>query len=300
MADNTIREEIRKFLQKRADNATSAVGGVPIAIVKDIQRVNEEITTEESVGNTLAVVEQTFTIGMIDDYLGKYEPIEGQKLIIYTVPLLLFASTKNTDDYFDRLKTTLDNFIESLIGKVYQIQTNLAFATTCTEYTNTEQLHTINGEEYVKFLMTIFITKTDDIAIGNEVKYELKFETEAEDKFVTIIPIVRGASKVFTPNYYQQKGEKEAGAIIEKGLYESQLGFLLKKTDPLVKEWIKLIEDPNYSNTKIYNLRKSYWDDEDLVFNRKFLPLSAKVDDGLGEFAFVMIDIAKPNKILFE
>lgn len=300
MADNTIREEIRKFLQKRADNATSAVGGVPIAIVKDIQRVNEEITTEESVGNTLAVVEQTFTIGMIDDYLGKYEPIEGQKLIIYTVPLLLFASTKNTDDYFDRLKTTLDNFIESLIGKVYQIQTNLAFATTCTEYTNTEQLHTINGEEYVKFLMTIFITKTDDIAIGNEVKYELKFETEAEDKFVTIIPILRGASKAFVPNYYQQKGEKEAGAIIEKGIYESQLGFLLKKTDPLVKEWIKLIEDPNYSNTLIYNLRKSYWDDEDLVFNRKFLPLSAKVDDGLGEFAFVMIDIAKPNKILFE
>lgn len=300
MADNTIREEIRKFLQTRADAATSAVSGVPIGIVKDIQRVNEDITTEKSVSGTLAVVDETFTIGMIDDYLGKYEPIEDQKLIIYTVPLLLFASTKNTDDYFDRLKTTLDSFIESLIGKVYLIQTNLSFATTCTEYTNTEQLHTINGEEYIKFLMTIFITKTDDIAIGNEVKYELKLNSEADDKYVTIIPIVRGASKAFVPNYYQQKGEKEAGAIIEKGIYESQLGFLLKKTDPILIEFIKLIEDDTYSNTVIYNLRKSYWDNEDLIFVRKFLPLSAKVDDGLGEFAFVMIDVAKPNKILFE
>lgn len=296
MADETNREEIRKFLQERAEDATALVSGVPIAIVKDIQRVNAEITEEQQIPGTLGLIDETFTLGMIDDYLGKFEPIKGEKLIVYTIPLIFMVNTKNDDNYFELLKTTLDAFVVSLIGEFYSIQSNLGYATTCTEYTNTEQIFDINGGEYIKYLMTIFITKTTDIAVGNEIVYRIKKATEGS--YTSILPLIRGAAKSFTPNFYQTLTENEAGAVPEKGIYDARLGFFLKKTDPLLKEFIKLVETQDYNNNVIYDLEKNYYDDPELLFERKFIILSCQINDELGTFVFILIDIAKPAKVL--
>ena len=170
--ENTGREDVRSFLQDRLDDI---VKDIDIIIVKDIFRVDDLITKAELIDGTYVTVDKTFTVCMIDDFLGTFEPLKDKKIITYTIPIITFSNTEEDDtEYFTNLKNAMEEFVASLIGNFYQVSSNLGYATNSSEYTNTEVRINLNGIEYIKWLTTIYLTKTNDVIVGNQVEYGIR------------------------------------------------------------------------------------------------------------------------------
>jgi hypothetical protein len=179
--ENTNREDVRSFLQSIFDAIDKDIN---IEIVKDIDRVDDLITQEIEVEGTYVFNEETFTICMIDDFLGTFEPLKDKNIITYTVPIVILANTEAPNEYFTKLKNAMEEFVSSLVGNYFQVNASLGYATNCTEYTNTEVRFDINGVEYIKWLVTVFLTKTDGVIVGNQVEYGIRLLDSTPDAII--------------------------------------------------------------------------------------------------------------------
>ena len=240
--DNTLRETIRTFLENLLNQAgkPDTEQLVDFILGKDFLQTDDDLVMLKTVENTFRKVEDTFTIGMITDFLGIPEPLKGLKLIRYSIPMVFLVSTKSK---YDQIKESLERFVELLIGEDYE-EDGYIFGTNCTEMTNTEQVQDINGIEYVKMTCTVFITSTIDALLGNKIETYLGISSPN----VRIYPTDRSTTRAFIPEETQKNNEKESTTIFKESTWVANLSFVVNKQSTLYAQLITHLEEPTALN----------------------------------------------------
>ena len=241
--DNTLRETIRTFLENLLNQAgkPDADQLVDFVLGKDFLQVDDELVKVKQLDNTYKTITDTFTVGMITDFLGTPEPLKGLELITYTIPVVFLVSTKTK---YDDIKESLERFIRLLIGEDYE-ENGYAFGTNATEITNTEQVQDINGIEFVKLTTTVFITSTKFALLGNFIE---SFFGETEANAIRIYPSERSTTRAFIPEETHKNDEKESTTIFKESTWAANLSFIITKSSIIFKKLIELMEEPTTLN----------------------------------------------------
>lgn len=283
--DNTLREVIRNFLENLLNQAgkPDTEQLVDFVLGKDFLQTDDDLVKFKQIDGTYRKVEDTFTIGMITDFLGIPEPLKGLKLIRYSLPMVFLVSTKNK---YDIIKESLERFVELLIGEDYD-ESGYVFGTNCTEMTNTEQVQDINGVEYVKLTCTVFITSTTEALLGN--KIETHFG-ETEESKIRIYPTDRSTTRAFIPEETHKNNEKESTTIFKESTWVSNLSFIVTKQSTLFEKLIEHLEEPKSLNkTWIHNVKYGTIGDYTKTVGLQGLTL----DGEIGNYALLTIVMKK-------
>lgn len=287
--DDTLRETIRKFLNDLANAAgkPDTEQLVDFVLGKDFLQTDDDLTAIKQIDGTFKVLKDTFTPGMITDFLGIPEAIKDLKLITYTLPMVWLVSTK---DKYEVIKESLERFVISLVGQDF-IENGYIFGTNCTEMTNTEQVQDINGVEYVKLTATVFITSTKDALIGNKIESHFG---ETAGSAVRIYPTDRSTTRAFIPEETQRNDLKESTTIFKESTWTANLSFVISKKSTVYTKLIRHLEEPTELN-KIWYYKVIYG-----AFGGEFIKdiglQGLTLDGEIGAFALMSI-IMKRNGI---
>ena len=241
--DDTLRETIRLFLHNLLNVAGKPTTEqlVDFVLGKDFLQTDDDLVQIKQIDGTYRAIEDTFTIGMITDFLGVPEAIKDLKLITYTLPMVMLVSTKSK---YDLIKESLERFVISLIGQDYE-ENGYIFGTNCTEITNTEQVQDINGIEYVKYTATVFITTTKDALLGNKIE---SWFGEIEPAAIRIYPTDRSTTRAFIPEETQRNDLKESTTIFKESTWTGNLSFVISKKSTVYAKLIQHLEEPTELN----------------------------------------------------
>jgi len=287
--DDTLRETIRKFLSDKLNEAGKPATEqlVDFVLGKDFLQTDDDLTAIKQIDGTYRVMEDTFTIGMITDFLGVPEAIKDLKLITYTLPMVMLVSTKVK---YDLIKESLERFVISLIGQDFE-ENGYIFGTNCSEITNTEQVQDINGVEYVKYTATVFITSTKDALLGNKIESHFG---ETEGSATRIYPTDRSTTRAFIPEETQRNDLKESTTIFKESTWTGNLSFVISKKSSVYTKLIQHLEEPTELN-KIWYYKVIYGS-----FGGTFIKdiglQGITLDGEIGDFA-LMTMIMKRNGI---
>lgn len=246
--DTTLREVIRNFLNTLLNNASN-VGGEQLAefvLGKDLLKTDDDLIKVKQIDGTFRTMSDTFTVGMITDFLGKPEPIKGLKLIRYSIPIVFLVPN---DAKYEKYKESLERFTELLIGEDFE-ESGYIFATNTTEITNTEQVQKINGIDYIKLTVTVFITSTKESILGNKIESYLG---ETDTTYVRIYPTGRTTSRAFIPEETQWNNQKETFTIFKESTWSANLSFVIDKREDLYASLIWHLEEPTELNKVWYH-----------------------------------------------
>lgn len=257
--DSTLRELIRSFIETKLNEAGIVEGQDPLEFVvgKDFLQTDDNLVKQKLVDGTFRTVKEKFVIGMIEDFLGIPEPVKGYEMIAYTIPMVLLVSTKTN---YDVAKDSIDRFIKLLIGEDYIVSGHF-FGTNCSEATNTEQVVDINGIEYVKYAITVFVTTSVKAIIGNFVETYLGPVTEAglfdETNLIRIYPTDRSTARAYIPEETHKNDKKESTTIFKESTWAANLSIIIDNRTPLLREFVVELEEPTKLN-KPYSYRVVY------------------------------------------
>lgn len=285
--DNTLRETIRTFLENLLNIAGKPDTDqlVDFVLGKDFLQVDDNLIKVKKLDNTFRKIEDTFTVGMITDFLGIPEALKGLKLIRYTIPMVFLVSTKAK---YDDIKESLERFVELLIGEDYD-ENGYIFGTNCTEMTNTEQVQDINGIEYVKLTCSVFITSTKDALLGNKIE---SYFGETEPAKVRIYPTDRSTTRAFIPEETQRNNEKESTTIFKESTWVGNLSFVVTKQSTVYEKLIQHLEEPTSLN-KTWFYRVVYGVLNVGPFNKEIGLQGLTLDGEIGNFALLSIIMKK-------
>ena len=295
--DNTLRETIRSFIETQLNTAAkpSSEQLVDFVLGKDFLQTSDDITQVKTITGTFRTVNEEFTIGMITDFLGTFEPLKNLKLITYTLPMVFLVSTKVK---YDEIKESLERFVDLLIGSDFE-ENGYVFATNCTEMTNTEQVTDINGIEYVKMTTNVFITSTVKALLGNKIETYLGPVDENGDfdetKLIRIYPTDRSTSRAFIPEETHKNEEKESTTIFKESTWTANLSFVIKKDEEgesFYQDLIIQLEDPTLLN-KTWSYRIVYGDIVANPFDKVVSFQGITLDGEIGNFALASLILKK-------
>ena len=298
--DDTLRETIRTFLE----NLLNAAGKpnteqlVEFVLGKDFLQTDDDLLMLKQVNGTFRKVEDTFTIGMITDFLGTPEPLKGLELIRYTIPMVFLVSTKVK---YDEIKESLDRFVRSLIGEGYE-ENGFVFATNCTEMTNTEQVQDINGIEYVKLTCSVFISSTKNALLGNFIETYFGLSASFNTR---VYPTERNSTRAFIPEETQRNNEEETRTVFKESTWQNNLSFIIDKREVIFSHLIIQLEEPEDLNPEYY--RKVVYGDmkkpdpndptkfgtDPLEFEKTIALQSISLDGEIGNFALITVVVKK-------
>jgi|LGOV01.1.fsa_nt_gb hypothetical protein len=286
--DDTLRETIRKFTNDKLNEAgkVEEVQLVDFILGKDFLQTDEDLTQVKQIDGTYKTLKDTFTVGMITDFLGIPEAIKDLKLIAYTLPMVILVSTEKK---YDIIKESLERFVVSLIGQDFD-ENGYIFGTNCTEMTNTEQVQDINGVEYVKYTCTIFITTTKNALLGNRIE---SYFGEDEQHIVRVYPTDRTTTRAFIPEETQRNNLKESTTIFKESTWQGDLSFVISKNDPVYMALIQHIEEPTFLNkTWYYRVKYGAFENgafENGTFNKEVGLQGITLDGEIGTYALMSI-----------
>ena len=277
--DNTLREIIRKFTNTKLTEA--GLNKVDFVLGKDFLQTDDDLTAIKQIDGTYRVLKDTFTVGMITDFLGTPEAIKDLKLITYTLPMVMLVSTKKK---YDLIKEALERFVVSLIGQDFE-EEGYVFGTNCSEMTNTEQVSDINGVEYVKYTCTIFITSTKEALLGNKIE---SYFGENELSIVRVYPTDRTTTRAFIPEETQRNDLKESTTIFKESTWQGDLSFIISKLSPVYAKLIIHIEEPTELN-KTWFYRVNYGANFGGAFDKVIGLQGLTLDGEIGTYALMTI-----------
>ena len=293
--DSTLRETLRVFLQDKLNENTKSIEFV---LGKDFYQVSDEITKIKLIDGTFRTVEDTFTMAMIDDFLGTPIPIPNSRLISYTIPIVILANTKLENDYFDNLKEALEEFTTALLpqqGVPPVEQDGFRFVTNATEYTNTERTVRINGIEYIKYTLTAFITSSTNILYGNDLKYEMGIKGGS---LIEIFPLERTHTRSAVTEAKQILGSKDVTSINRNNIWSGQFSVFWAKPNAITNtiiEWVEK-EDTAYTQNTVFDW-KTTWP-ESIIGQRDVILEDATIIPTVGNGILIVFTIKKANPIL--
>lgn len=285
--DNTLRETIRLFLNNLLNIAALVEGEqlVDFVIGKDFLQSTDELTQVKLIDGTYRTVEDTFTIGMISDFLGIPEPIKGLELISYTIPMLFLVSVEHK---YDDIRESLERFVRLLIGEGYE-ENGYIFGTNCSEITNTGNIENINGIKYIHFTASIFITSTKYALIGNFIESYLG---EDEEGIIRIYPTERSTTRAFIPEETHKNNNKESTTLFKESTWVGNLSFVINNTSPLFATLVQHMEEPILLN-KSWIYRVVYATLDNATYDKLIGLQGLTLDGEIGNYAVMSITMKR-------
>ena len=256
--DETMREKIRKFIQTKL-NVVRATTDIEFVVVKDIAKTNEDTTEITTIAGTYETFDKKMTYAVVYDFFGKPEPIKGMNLVSYPVRVDFMVFQEDLDEErFNQEKNAIQAFQLSLIGEFFtSAPEDYSFMTSASEYTNTEMIIEMNGVEYVKYTMLVYITNAADGYSGNSVIHKIKLASEGVEEYQEIIvisPKLIGGTDVYETTLLDELTKTQFG--LQKGKSHTlQWGFFWYKNKTQID---KLVEVAVAKGTDIFDIIIEY------------------------------------------
>ncbi|RLI51989.1 hypothetical protein DRO61_00875 [Candidatus Bathyarchaeota archaeon] len=231
-SDETMREKIRVFIQTQLNAARETENNIEFVVIKDIAKTSEDNTEITQIDGTYATVEESMTYAVVYDFFGKPQPIKGMNIISYPIRVDYLVYQKDLDEErFNQEKNAIQKFQRALIGEFFATE---SFMTNASEYTNTETIIEINGIEYVKYTMIVYITVAEDAYAGNLVKHKIKGGTITEyAEIIVLSPSVIGGTDVYEATILGDVSKTQFGLQKAKS-HVIQWGFFWYKESPVI------------------------------------------------------------------
>ena len=256
-SEDTMREKIRLFIQTQLNAAKETGDTIEFVVVKDIAKTNEDVTEATTIAGTYESIKASMTYAVVYDFFGKPQPIKGMNIISYPIRVDFLVYLKDLDEErFNQEKNAIQKFQLNLIGEYFVAE---SFMTSASEYTNTEVIVEINGIEYVKYTMLVYITNSEDAYASNLVSHFIKREIDALEQFQKIIvisPMLSGGTDVYGTTLLGDASKTQFNLQKGKG-HIIQWGFFWYKVDTQ-NQILRLVQAAVSKSTEIFDIKITY------------------------------------------
>jgi hypothetical protein len=292
--DDTIRETLRKFVEEKLNKAgkVNDIQLVDFVGVKDFIEVDDNLVKAKQLDGTFRTVDEEYTLAVLDEFNGGYEPVKDLKVIIYSMPIKIMASTNKK---YTEIKESLDRFKSLMIGEDYTYD-GYKFGTSITALTSNERVTTINGVDYVMYRTTLSIIVTEDALIGNFIE---TYFGENKASAIRLYPIERNSTRAYIPEETQKNKEKESKTIYKESVWAGNISIIVNKTKPLYKTLIQEHEAPSKLNKTWYYATRYddlFYDDQNQdpdhdKFEKIVGPQTITIDAEIGIYVIITLQL---------